>query len=47
MRACFGKTAIIFYAGAIREWQEIGPGMALNPAQAGKAAGHGNGKPVE
>lgn len=45
--ACCGKCAVIFYAGTMREWPEIRMGMALDPAQTGKAAGYGNEKPVE
>ncbi len=44
--ACCGKCAAIFYAKTVREWHETGMGMALDPAQTGKAAGYGNGKPV-
>ena len=43
---CCGKCAAIFYAKTVREWHEKGMGMALDPAQTGKAAGYGNGKPV-
>lgn len=39
-----GKCAVMFYVKTVREWHETG--MALDPAQTGKAADYGNGKSV-